>query len=106
MFDQYLGRADLPVLELAFDDEARTLAYRWRADERAFAMPIRAGDPSNWQTFRPATDWQIMKTTLGRDSFEVATDLSRGEAVNPGPFIMAPCFGPHNSAIGTVPWPD
>ena len=43
IFDQYLRRAALPVLELAFDEKAGTVAYRWRADERAFAMPIRVG---------------------------------------------------------------
>jgi aminopeptidase N len=75
VFDQYLRRADLPVLELAFDGKAGTVAYRWRADERAFAMPVRVGDPRNWQTIRPATGWQIMKTPLDKDAFEVATDL-------------------------------
>jgi aminopeptidase N len=75
VFDQYLRRADLPVLELAFDGKAGTVAYRWRADERAFAMPVRVGDPRNWQTIRPATGWQILKTPLDRDAFEVATDL-------------------------------
>jgi len=75
VFDQYLRRADLPVLELAFDDRAGTVAYRWRADERAFAMPIRVADRTAWQTIRPTADWQIMKTPLGKDTFEVATDL-------------------------------
>ena len=75
VFDQYLRRAALPVLELAFDDKAGTVAYRWRADERAFAMPIRVGDPKAWQTIRPTTDWQIMRTPLGKDTFHVATDL-------------------------------
>ncbi len=75
IFDQYLRRADLPVLELVFDDKAGTVAYRWRADERAFAMPIRVGDPGKWQTIRPTVDWQIMKSDLGKAAFEVATDL-------------------------------
>ncbi|HVL68122.1 MAG TPA: M1 family metallopeptidase [Vicinamibacterales bacterium] len=75
IFDQYLRRAALPVLELAFDDGAGTLAYRWRADERGFAMPVRVGAPGRWQTLRPTTDWQIMSAPLPRESFEVATDL-------------------------------
>ena len=75
IFDQYLRRTALPVLELAFDPAAQTLAYRWRADERAFAMPIRVGDPANWTTIRPTTDWQIMKAPMPEEAFKVATDL-------------------------------
>ena len=75
IFDQYLRRTALPVLQLAFDEKAGTVAYRWEADERAFAMPVRVGDPANWQTIRPTADWQIMPTTLGKDRFQVATDL-------------------------------
>ena len=81
IFDQYLRRADLPVLELAFDAQAGTLAYRWRADERAFAMPIKVGDPENWLLIRPTTDWQIMPSPLPKESFEVATDLYYVEVV-------------------------
>lgn len=75
VFDQYLRRAGLPVLELTFDAAAGTVAYRWRADERGFAMPIRVGDPSAWQLVRPTTDWQSMPTALTAESFKVATDL-------------------------------
>jgi aminopeptidase N len=75
MFDQYLRRTDLPTLELAFDDKAGTLAYRWRADERRFAMPIKVGTPGEWDILRPTTDWQLMKAPMTREQFEVATDL-------------------------------
>jgi aminopeptidase N len=75
VFDQYLRRAALPVLELTFDGTAGTVAYRWRADERAFAMPIKVGDPSRWQLIRPTADWQLMPTTLTPETFKVATDL-------------------------------
>ena len=75
VFDQYLRRTELPTLELAFDTSAGTLAYRWRADERGFAMPVRAGEPGKWQTLRPTTDWQIMKMALSPETFAVATDL-------------------------------
>jgi aminopeptidase N len=43
IFDQYLRRAAIPTLELAFNAAEQTVAYRWRAEERAFAMPIRVG---------------------------------------------------------------
>ena len=75
IFDQYLRRANLPTLELAFNEPEGTLAFRWKADERAFAMPIRVGRPSAWQILRPTTDWQVMKTPISKDEFQVATDL-------------------------------
>jgi aminopeptidase N len=81
VFDQYLRRAALPVLELAFDEAGGTVAYRWRADERAFAMPVKVGDPSKWQVIRPTTDWQIMPTAMPKDAFQVATDLYYVEVV-------------------------
>ena len=81
VFDQYLRRAALPVLELAFDDEGGTVAYRWRADERAFAMPVKVGDPATWQVIRPTADWQLMPTDIPKDAFQVATDLFYVEVV-------------------------
>jgi len=75
IFDQYLRRAALPTIELTFDQAAGTVAYRWRADELAFAMPVKVGAPSAWQTIRPTRDWQVMPTTLGPDQFRVATEL-------------------------------
>jgi aminopeptidase N len=75
IFNQYLRRADLPSLELAFTPAEGSVAYRWKADERDFAMPVRVGTPGDWQIIRPTTDWQVMKTSLNKDTFEVATDL-------------------------------
>jgi aminopeptidase N len=75
IFDQYLRRADLPTLELAFNDAEGTVAYRWNADERGFAMPIRVGRPDAWQLLQPTTAWQVMKAPAPKDEFEVATDL-------------------------------
>lgn len=75
IFDQYLRRTELPTLELAFNDEEGTLAYRWRADERSFAMPIKVGRPGSWEIIRPTTDWQLMEAPMPKDEFEVATDL-------------------------------
>lgn len=75
MFDQYLRRTDLPVLELTFNEEDKSVSYRWNAAERQFAMPIRVGDPSKWQTIQPTADWKSMPWTTGKDAFKVATDL-------------------------------
>jgi aminopeptidase N len=74
IFDQYLRRAALPTLELAFVAPG-TLAYRWKADERAFAMPVRIGTAGQWQQIVPTTEWQTMPTSLTKDSLAVATDL-------------------------------
>ena len=74
IFDEYLRHAALPVLELKFDD-AGTVSYRWKADEPAFAMPIRVGAKDNWQIVQPTAEWKTMKTPLKKDEFAVATDL-------------------------------
>ena len=53
----------------------RRVSYRWKADERGFAMPIKVGDPSKWQMLQPTTDWKSMEWAGGQDVFKVATDL-------------------------------
>jgi aminopeptidase N len=75
IFNQYLRRAALPTLELTFNDAERTVAYRWNADERDFAMPIRVGQPGSWRTLEPTTAWQVMPLETAKEQFEVATDL-------------------------------
>ncbi len=74
IFDQYLRRANLPTLELTFDEQAATVSYRWNADERGFAMPIKVGAKGNWQVITPRGDWQTMPNPLGK-RLEVATEL-------------------------------
>lgn len=73
IFDQYLRHAGLPTLELRFEEAS--VSYRWSADETAFAMPVRVGQPQRWQIIEPTSDWKTMKTPLGRAEFQVATDL-------------------------------
>jgi aminopeptidase N len=74
IFDQYLRRAAIPTLELAFENDS-TLAYRWNADEREFAMPVRAGAPGAMQILQPTTEWKTMRSPTPKEKFEVATDL-------------------------------
>ena len=74
IFDQYLRRVTLPTLELAFDEKAATVSYRWNADERGFAMPIKVGTKGSWQVIQPTADWKSMPNKLGK-SLEVATEL-------------------------------
>jgi aminopeptidase N len=75
MFDQYLRHTALPKLELKFDQAAGTVSYRWKADETAFAMPVRVGTKEHWQIIQPTVAWQTMKTPLKKEDFQVATNL-------------------------------
>jgi aminopeptidase N len=81
VFDQYLRRRALPTLELVFDDKEQRVSYRWQADEREFAMPIRVGQLGEWQTIRPTTSWQVLPAFVPRESLDVATDLYYVEVV-------------------------
>ena len=74
IFDQYLRRANLPTLELTFDEKSERVSYRWNAAERGFAMPIKVGVKGNWQVIKPTAAWQTMPSKLGR-SLAVATEL-------------------------------
>ena len=75
VFNQYLRHTAIPTLELRFDEGAGTVEYRWKADEKDFAMPVRVGEIDHWQVIHPTTEWQTMKTPLSKDEFAVATDL-------------------------------
>jgi aminopeptidase N len=75
IFDQYLRHTALPALELTFDDVKHTVSYRWKADEPAFAMPIKVGTKGHWQLIQPTSEWKTMPTSLSKDAFDVATDL-------------------------------
>jgi aminopeptidase N len=75
IFNQYLRHTALPALELSFDETTRSVRYRWLADEPAFAMPVRVGTKEHWQTIKPTTEWQEMKTDFKKENFQVATDL-------------------------------
>jgi aminopeptidase N len=75
IFDQYLRRAAIPTLELTFNSTESTVSYRWKADERAFAMPVRVGSAAQWQVIYPSADWKTMPNRIAKEAFEVATDL-------------------------------
>jgi aminopeptidase N len=75
VFDQYLRHTAIPTLELQFQDSGGSVSYRWKADEKDFAMPIKVGRKNAWQTIQPATEWQTMKSNVKKEDFEVATDL-------------------------------
>jgi len=75
VFNQYLRHAAIPRLELLFGESPGQVLYKWDADENSFAMPVRVGTPDHWQIVHPTTSWQSMSTPLGKEAFEVATDL-------------------------------
>jgi aminopeptidase N len=75
VFDEYLRHAALPSLELKFDEASSAVSYRWKADEPAFAMPVRVGTKDHWQIIQPTGEWKTLKTPLKKDEFQVATDL-------------------------------
>jgi len=75
VFDQYLRHAEIPTLELKFDEADGSVAYRWKADEPGFAMTVRVGAKDRWQIIQPTTEWKTMKTSLKKSDFTVATDL-------------------------------
>ena len=75
IFNQYLRHTAIPTLELKFDEGKGVVAYRWKADEKDFAMPVRVGTKGNWQLIKPTTDWQEMKTTLTKENFAADTDF-------------------------------
>jgi len=74
IFDQYLRHRDLPTLELRFQESDGTVSYRWKADEPAFAMPVKVGKPGAWRVIGPTKEWQTLGN-LRKDDCEVATDL-------------------------------
>jgi aminopeptidase N len=76
VFNQYLRHTAIPTLELKFDSAAKTVSYRWKADEPGFAMPIRIGTKGAWQIVEPTTaKWKTMPARLTPETFDVATDL-------------------------------
>jgi aminopeptidase N len=74
VFDQYLRHPALPTLDLVFNENEGTLAYRWKADERRFAMPIGVAAAGRSWTLRPTTDWVVVPSTAAPEEFAVATD--------------------------------
>ena len=67
IFNQYLRHAAIPILELKFNESKHTIAYRWKVDEPAFAMPVRVGKKDSWQIIRPTTEWQNMLTSVTKN---------------------------------------
>jgi aminopeptidase N len=73
VFEQYLRHAALPVLELKFEAEGM-VAYRWRAEAKGFAMPVRVGKEGAWERVSPTAEWQRRKMGMVKEEFGVDTE--------------------------------
>lgn len=56
IFEQYLFFADLPILQLKYEDEI--VFYKWQANVDDFDMPIKAGIEENFHFIYPTKKWQ------------------------------------------------
>jgi aminopeptidase N len=75
-FDEYLRHAALPVLELTYRKQFKSMTCAWKADEPGFAMPIKVGDPAHWIVVQPAHGEDVkVKWDEAPEDFKVATDL-------------------------------
>jgi len=74
MFDQYLRNLEIPTLELRFAEGGGRVDYRWKADVKGFAMPVKVGAPGRWSLVTPTSEWQTLATELKKDEFGAATD--------------------------------
>jgi glutamine synthetase len=64
------------VLDLRFDRMKGTVAYRWNAEDRGFAMPIKIGERDHLMLVKPVTtEWQTMPWTKDPDTLDVPMDL-------------------------------
>ena len=75
VFDQYLRHTAIPRLELKFDGGGGTFSYRWKADEKGFAMPVKVGTKDKWTLIYPTTEWKSSKTDIKHADLQAATDL-------------------------------
>jgi aminopeptidase N len=75
IFDQYLRHTGIPTLELKFDEAKGTVKYRWKVDEKGFAMPVRVGAAGKWEIVKGTMQWQTMKTGMKKAEFGVDGDF-------------------------------
>lgn len=77
-FDQYLRHASIPELEIQFIHRGgtTTVRYRWSADVKTFAMPIRITTSSNRsELIYPTTEWKTSPLPdIHPDEVKIATD--------------------------------
>jgi hypothetical protein len=62
IFDQYLYFADLPTLQLKYNEEG--IMYRWKANIENFNIPILAGVNKDLHFIYPNQEWQSEKISI------------------------------------------
>jgi aminopeptidase N len=76
-FNQYLRHADIPTLEYAIKGKGKKaeLQYRWQADVKEFAMPVKVSFGKGAEKMiYPTTAWQTLSQKAGTGNFKVDTD--------------------------------
>jgi aminopeptidase N len=79
-FHQYLYVPQVPIFQYKIEKKSRKdicVYYKWKAEVENFDMPIKIGNPANFQTVTPSTkEWKkvILKNTSEKD-FDIATQL-------------------------------
>jgi aminopeptidase N len=76
-FNQYLRHADLPVLELAFEEQdgKSFVRYRWVAAVHDFTMPVQVKIEKEGILLHPTTEWQRLEHPIpSQEALEVNTD--------------------------------
>ena len=69
VFDQYLRRASLPILQLRQADDQ--ILYRWKADVLNFKMPVDVIIDEEEIRFNATSEWQSFETGEELDELEV-----------------------------------
>ena len=73
IFEQYLLFADLPILQLKYEDD--TVFYRWHANVNNFEMPIKAGLMDEFHFIYPTKEWQRERIGINMvDDWKIDTD--------------------------------
>ena len=78
-FDEYLHYVNIPKLQYKTKQKGNDLQleYKWQVEVTGFNMPIKVGNPTNYQLIHPTTNkWKtITLKNTKQDQFKVATEL-------------------------------
>lgn len=74
LFEQYLYHADLPVLQVKFDE--KQVSFRWQAEVEDFNMPVKVRGNGKAQVIYPTAQWKSESLRgTAKEDWQVATDL-------------------------------
>ncbi len=74
IFEQYLFFAELPILQLKYEDDR--VSYRWQANVDDFDMPIKAGLEKDFYFIYPTKEWQSKQISTN-DISDWKADIDR-----------------------------